>query len=377
MVTFELIPKPGDPAVFQQALGSSITGILCPDVRERVMRHKGMILINVSHGFFGGAMQDPGIANMISSLSANFGGSTLPQFQRRLAICQLAARMAADATAPLLVHWTQSNQLIAGERFEEMAAEDAPNSLHIHPWLFGPPAPVEGKRLAGMRTFGAQHFIGREIVIEPNTLPIPANYQVILAFITVATMEDGYVIPDGDTFGPEDRSLSYRVTWNDAEAGDVPTYELTPLLHTKYGFQSDDLAPMGNAINDRAPPLDLMPEDDEEKMDLVNEWAEKRAMAEKAGAQFEVRRFAPSSQGSDPTPPPPDQSGPQPQSTTQVVALPVPSARPTSPPKSSDAQPPQPQSEQPSLNSSSGNGDAEPAISGSALRAKIFGHKQV
>ncbi len=64
-----------------------------------------------------------------------------------------------------------------------------------------------------------------------------------------ATIDNGYVIPDGDTFGPEDHSLSYRVLHRDAEAGDVPLYELVPLLYREYGFVSPDYVPRDRVID--------------------------------------------------------------------------------------------------------------------------------
>jgi hypothetical protein len=61
--------------------------------------------------------------------------------------------------------------------------------------------------LAGLRTFGARHWLGREILIRPSVLPWAANLETIFAFLRLATMPGGYVIPDGDSFGPEDRSF--------------------------------------------------------------------------------------------------------------------------------------------------------------------------
>lgn len=45
-----------------------------------------------------------------------------------------------------------------------------------------------------------------------------------------------------------------------------------------------------------------MPADDEAKMELVNEWREKRALAEGIGGRFEVRSR--DGRGPDATPPP-------------------------------------------------------------------------
>ena len=134
-----------------------------------------------------------------------------------------------------------------------------------------------------------RHFIGAEVLIEPSELPWAANFETILTFVRVATADKGYVIPDGDTFGPEDHSLSYRVLHHEAEEGDVPLYELVPLMHREFGFVADDYVPRERVFDDRMPPPDLMPADDDEKMQLANEWREKRALAEGTGGRFEVR----------------------------------------------------------------------------------------
>ncbi len=289
MVTVEYLDGPADVAVFQQALGSAVTGILCPDIRERLTLSRSHILVNVSHGAMGDVLNSPDIARFLSQIDYRVPGQSRPQFIRRMDVCALIARIACDHAPAQAVHWCQSNQLFPGESFEAAASLDAPSPLHVHPFLFGgASAPCGGTEL-GIRTFGARHFIGREIVIQPNVIPWAANYETILAFIRIAITKNGYVIPDGDTFGPEDRSLSYRVLHREAEDGDVPTYELVPLMYREYGFQAADFVPHEQVINDRSPPPALMPEDDEAKMELANEWREKRKLAEGLGGRFEVR----------------------------------------------------------------------------------------
>ena len=59
--------------------------------------------------------------------------------------------------------------------------------------------------------------------------------------------------------GPEDSSLSYRVIHHDATEGDVPLYELVPLMHREQGFLSPDYVPRGRVFDDRDPPTELMP----------------------------------------------------------------------------------------------------------------------
>jgi hypothetical protein len=318
MVTFEYVEKPCNPDVFRPTLASPYTGIITPDIRDRIARTDTHILLEVSHGVFGGVEENPKIAAMFENIGRPRSGATREQFERRLQVLALMARIATEHAMPLAVHWTQSDLLMRGELFDGIAScPDLPGPLHIHPQLFGPQRPVPGQpNKAGIRTFGVRHWLGREVLIEPSVLPWAANFEVILTFLRVATVPGGYVIPDGDTFGPEDRSLSYRVLHHDAGArladgdtADMPLYELVPLKHVEYGFLSPEHVPDANVIDDRAFPLDLMPVGQEEKMALANEWFQKRKLAEGIGGRFEVRH-----PDAVPSPPPPPAPAPPPQS---------------------------------------------------------------
>lgn len=348
MVTLEYLSHPAAPELFRPALSSPFTGIVTPDIRERIARSGSHILLEVSHGVLGGVEENPEIAAMFASIGRAPSGATQAQFERRLQLLALLARIAVEHAMPLAVHWTQSDMLVAGELFDGLAASgEAPGPLHIHPFLFGPrPGPGEEARV-GIQTFGARHWLGREVIVRPHVLPWAANYETIFAFLRVATMPGGYVIPDGDTFGPEDRSQSYRVLHHDAGAdmGDgetappeVPVYELVPLKHLDHGFVAPGHVPDANAFDDRAFPAAIMPQDEEAKMALANEWGEKRKLAEGIGGRFEVRKA-----GEPATPPePPQPPAPPPE---RVVA---------------------PSPSRPGL----------PSLSGRGLRAKVFGRKE-
>lgn len=315
MVTFEYCDYPCDTALFRPALSSAFVGIATPDIRERIARSHSHILIEVSHGVMAGVEDNPEIAAMFEAIGRPRAGATQAQFERRIAVLALMGRIAAEHAMPLAVHWTQSDMLLGGDLFDALAGNDAvPGALHIHPFLFGPhPAPGEDA-LVGIRTFGARHWLGREIIVQPSALPWATNLETIFAFLKIATMPGGYVIPDGDSFGPEDRSLSYRVRHHDRgadigyaepEPADVPFYELIPLRHVAHGFTAPDHVPDANAFDDRAFPVAVMPPDQDDRMTLANEWAGKRRMAEAIGGRFEVRKAGLAAPAAPPSPSPP------------------------------------------------------------------------
>lgn len=340
MLTFEFIDGHANSEAFRAALSSPMVGMLTPDIRDRIDRTQSHVLLEVSHGVLGGAEADPQIANYLETLGRSPDGATKEQFHRRLDILALMCRVMTDHAKPLAVHWTQSDMLVDGDTFDQMAAMEAPGPLHIHPFLFGARRKNDDPNKAGIRTFGARHWLGREILVEPSELPWSANFETILAFMRIATAPDGYVIPDGDTFGPEDRSTSTKVTYREPEnlapgQTGVPLYVLTPLKHTQFDFVHSDHVPEENVIDDRTLSGVRMPEGQDAKMEEVNRWRESRKLAEKAGGSFEVR-----ARGETGESPPP---------------------RPPAPPKIVEPTPSNP---------------GLPQVSGRGLRSKVFGRKE-
>lgn len=344
MLTFEYVEGPAMQQAFRGALSSPIVGLLTPDIRQRLAASRSHVLLEVSHGVLGGVESKPEIASLLETIGRGPDGATQEQFHRRLEVLALMSRVMTDHAKPTAVHWTQSDMLIDGDTFDQMAAMEAPGPLHIHPFLFGPPAKDGEPAKVGIRTFGARHWLGREVLIQPSTLPWVANFETILAFLRIATVPNGYVIPDGDTFGPEDRSTSTRVDYRDAgetdddlteEEGGVPLYELTPLKHVHHGLLDPAHVPEENVIDDVTLSGVRMPEDQDAKMEEVNRWRESRKLAEGVGGRFEVR-----ARGDNGEAPPPASPAPP-----QVVA---------------------PTPEHPAL----------PTVSGRGLRARVFGRKE-
>ncbi len=284
LVTVEFIDRPAEPQVFAQALRSGFNRlVLCPDIEDRLRRHRSHLLINVSHGM----LSDP-VKSLMETVGVAARGASLPQFQKRLANLAFLTALAQNEVPATLVHWTQSNEVFPPAMFRDAAQNPAPGPLHIHPVLF-----LDTQKRVGIRTFGARHFIGRELLVEPSPVPWQATYLQMLALLATATAPNGYIVPDGDTFGPPDHSVSYRVHHRPAMDGDVPILELEPLVHRASGFQSPAYVPRDRTFDDRNIPADAAPEDRAAQDALRAELRGKRRQAELAGTTFEVRATLP------------------------------------------------------------------------------------
>jgi hypothetical protein len=245
MISFEYVDGQASQPVFGPALSSPITRMHFADVDQVLAAHRSHILINVQHGAMGGHE----IQAMLAKVGMDLPGTNYTDFARRIGLAATVTRMACCLDGASLVHWTQSDQIMKPAAFKGYAEGGIPGPLHVHPFLFGHQAP-NGDQLAGIRTFGVRHFLGREVVIEPHMLPWVANYEAIFTFMRVALAPNGYVIPDNDTFGNEDQSVSYRVRHLSGGDDGVPVYQLEPLLHLEHGFRSPDYVPTDRRIDE-------------------------------------------------------------------------------------------------------------------------------
>ncbi len=295
MISFEYINAPAQAAVFQQAVDSPVTRLMCPNATDAIVSHRSHILINVQHGAMGGGE----IQQMLAKMGMDVPGNGWPAFAKRLNYAARIASMALILPGAQLVHWTLSNQLFTPDAFLNAADGSPPGPLHVHPYLFGGGKDDRGEDLAGILTFGVRHFLGREVEILPNRLPWFANWEIIFTFMRLALADKGYVIPDGDTFGNEDRTISYRVRHMPIEEGQTPLYQLEPLFYEEYGFQSPDYVPPSRRIDHLKPPKSILPKAADERAELLDEWRSKQAMAEGVGGSFEVKL-----KGDAPMPPP-------------------------------------------------------------------------
>lgn len=276
MLTLEYIAQPPDRSALSGALASPVTTLLAPDMNSRVNAVRSHILLEIAHGPLAGLESEPRPLGSLRDTGALRETDTAPAFTQRFEALALMVRVASDHRAPIAIHWTQSNQLLDTETFETYAQGGASGPLGIHPKLFH--ASTEEAAEVGLQTFGARHLLGREILVRPTSLPWQAAYDTVLAFCAYAAMDEGHVIPDGDTFSPPpaDGEAEGGEVWRvhhrdaatkpgdnddaDAFGGPAPIFELVPLRHEACGVPAEDPATSTSILAKRKPKAAPVPE---------------------------------------------------------------------------------------------------------------------
>ena len=206
MATLEYIDRPTNPALFNAALTAPFVTAATPDARERIAAHKSYVIINTHHG----ALPPQGeIGGILRRMNISVGAD-LGSFKQRLRIAARLGALVCEMGRPSLVHWTPTDHLLREDAFRVFASEPIPSLLHFQPLPFGAGEDKQGRALAGVDVFGAAHFLDRDIRVAPSYIPWGETLDPIIAFLRLATVDNGYIVPDGDTFSPADGGFTFR-----------------------------------------------------------------------------------------------------------------------------------------------------------------------
>ncbi|MGI9355945.1 MAG: hypothetical protein ACR2PF_12395, partial [Rhizobiaceae bacterium] len=306
LITIEQIFEPFNLQPFQGVLDSAYLKIVSPAATDRLESHKSAVLIDVSHG----TMPDEEKTNaLLDQVGLGHSGQSSDEFLLRLETLKALTRAYGEQREPLLVHWTQSNQLLDFQTFATLSGEAMPSLLNIHPQLYSDKTNAKGQWI-GFTTFGAAHFLGREITFKSAPIAWGNLYEYALTFLRFCSSKEGYTVPHGDCFSDgEGLSIAVRHIPDRAD-GSAATYELTLLQSTKFGYECPpDLVPaLGDDGDDPFP--DLNPEDPvdrailqrlaergdtviEERVAIVDEQVEEPAPMIARGSGFGRRQAPP------------------------------------------------------------------------------------
>ncbi len=280
--------NPANHAVFGNTLKSGLTNLMMKDASERVQRHSSHVLVEIQHGVLGGATDNLEISSFLKEVGLPQPGHTLSAFNLRIDMLATAIRHIIKVHPASAIHWTQSNMLVAGEKIEQLLEDDRPGLLTVHPIIFGTKAIPGSKDLpVGIATLGAADYIGREIQVVPAPVPWFDLYQTVMAFIRLAIMPNGYIIPDKDTFAPEGADFAYRVnhlSGNESPLPDgSPCYQLTLLFSTSHNYISPDYRPRELIPGGIGKASTMLDRDDASDQKRVTQWQQSEQQAEKTG----------------------------------------------------------------------------------------------
>ncbi len=290
MLTIELMPCRAQDSVFKQDLAFNFNLLLAPDAADRIKRHKSHILINVHHGVFPDLSANAGLMEKISGV---LPGQTTHLFQKRVAIAEHVAALINEKAPISLVHHVTFNVLVPGDHFARFVQMPIPHVLHLRPYVYSAERHANGSLMYGYVTMGASFFIDREIYMAPTHIPWLEAITILLDFVHLAMPDIGYIIPDGDTFGPLDESWNFRIshvpTGEKIDDFEGPLYRMDLVMHKATNFEATSYVKPVRTFDDRNIPKDLKADIGRSLPEFEQNVRSKREMAEKAGNILQVR----------------------------------------------------------------------------------------
>lgn len=232
-------PHQADMSKFGNALKSVWNFELSHQLEARVQRHRSHMVIDVFHGMHGIVSDEPEIAEFLTKINVRKPGHSLRDFQQRAGLLAQIATHFHHLHPGSAIHWTQSDSLHEAGKFSTILADRQLLPLTVQPLICHVTGtPIDRDDAIAVLTRGATDYVGREIFVPPAPIPWLERYFAALAFVDVANLQDGYIIPHESTFSIEDGEFSYLVRHLDGGVSptNAPVYSLELIFHKKYGY---------------------------------------------------------------------------------------------------------------------------------------------
>ena len=225
-------PGPLGIESFCQTLASPYTQMTFSNADEIVYRHQSHVFITVGNGV-------PMTDNIETQNFLQKVGHRHSQgkFEMKLKICKFMTDFFARDKFPVAVHWLQSGTLMSAENFHLLVSDAFPIPLFVHPDLFSSRNVINGIPVLGLRTFGASHLIGYEIIFIETPVPLGWLFERTCNFVS-EVRDRNSLIPDGETFGVENNEI-IRVRHRPASEEKL-TGEIELTLESSDEFELDD-----------------------------------------------------------------------------------------------------------------------------------------
>ncbi|MCD2171980.1 hypothetical protein [Rhizobium sp. C4] len=234
-------PHQADMSKFGNALKSVWNFELSHQLEARVQRHRSHMVIDVFHGLHGIVSDKPEIAEFLTKINVGKPGHSLRDFQQRAGLLAQIATHFQHLHPGSAIHWTQSDSLHEAGKFSTILADGQLLPLTVQPLICrATGTPKHRDDSIAVLTRGAADYVGREIFVPPAPIPWLERYFAALAFVDVANLQNGYIIPHESMFSIADGEFSYLVQHLDGGVSAAPTvapvYSLELIFHKKYGY---------------------------------------------------------------------------------------------------------------------------------------------
>lgn len=223
-VTAASTPLPADR--FKGSLESPLSKPVIGVLAETLARHTRHITVTVSAL----PAETPNPTNLLTQLQ----------------ILHATSSLLAEWHMPAAVHWQQSNQLLSGAQYLQLATEACPWALFAKVRIIVGGEIDQMPRSHALQMDDALQFIQRPVHFAETQLPIDQIHAAALAFLRHA-VQTGAPIADGHSFGPQDGPI-FQSTHIDASP-DLPhgMYELS-VVHSDADAASGETARPPRAI---------------------------------------------------------------------------------------------------------------------------------
>ena len=127
------------------------------------------------------------------------------------------------------------------KNFSMLASDPFPVPLFVHPGLFSSRNTINGVPVLGLRTFGASHLIGYEIIFIEAPVPLGWLFERACNFVSIVR-DRGSLIPHSETFGVDNSEVirvRHRPASDDRPAGEI---ELTLERSSEFELEEKGLA---------------------------------------------------------------------------------------------------------------------------------------
>lgn len=148
-----------------------IYGEYVPETRASIVEqkehHQAYIAITVGSGS-NPTPDSPELNDLLGKYGADQSNQ---EFETKLALCHALAGYIINKRRPDAIYWYQSKQFIYPDHYDFFKNDAFPLSLFVKPIYITQENSDQAARINGVRTYGAAHLVGREIIFYPAAVP--------------------------------------------------------------------------------------------------------------------------------------------------------------------------------------------------------------